>query len=166
MPFPIVEVAEHRKINHGGEAGTCLEIFEDLILSISLVWPTFPTFNANSFSTWNTTLLKHHYFFLSCCQIRLSYRSIWRVSSLQTMWNENVLRNIQPSSTMGLAVHLRPTSWADAGSSKLRTESHTIPPLVQSYITVLITPRLHGPYQGSIANRDSPKHLTFPILGI
>jgi hypothetical protein len=30
----------------------------------------------------------------------------------------------------------------------------------------MITPRLHGPYQGSLANNVSPNHLTLPTSGI
>ena len=40
------------------------------------------------------------------------------------------------------------------------------PPPEQSKVTLLITPRLHGPYQGPLANNGSQKHLTFPISGI
>jgi hypothetical protein len=43
---------------------------------------------------------------------------------------------------------------------------HTIPARFTSKVTILITPRLHGPYQRSLANRDSQKHLIFPIPGI
>jgi hypothetical protein len=42
----------------------------------------------------------------------------------------------------------------------------TIPPPTQLSVTVFITPRLHGPYQGSLANKDSRKHLIFPNSGI
>jgi len=43
--------------------------------------------------------------------------------------------------------------------------ANTIPPrLIQ--VAIFITTRLNGPYQGSLANKASPKHLTFPTLGI
>jgi len=48
------------------------------------------------------------------------------------------------------------THWPDA----------TIPPRRKAKVTLLITPRLHGPYQGSSANRCSRKHLRFPNSGI
>jgi len=40
------------------------------------------------------------------------------------------------------------------------------PPPAQLSVTVFITPRLHGPYQGSLANEDSRKHLIFLNSGI
>lgn len=42
----------------------------------------------------------------------------------------------------------------------------TIPPTEQSKVTLLITLRLHGPYQGFLANNDSQKHLIFLISGM
>jgi hypothetical protein len=39
-------------------------------------------------------------------------------------------------------------------------------PPVQSKVTVFITPRLHGLYQGSLTNERSQKHLIFLNLGI
>jgi hypothetical protein len=42
----------------------------------------------------------------------------------------------------------------------------TVPPFESFRVTIFITPRLHGPYQGSLASNASPKYLTFPNLGI
>jgi hypothetical protein len=33
-------------------------------------------------------------------------------------------------------------------------------------VIIFITPRLHGPYQVALANKNSQKHLIFPISGI
>jgi len=49
---------------------------------------------------------------------------------------------------------------------------HLMPKFKELYIiiltkfTLLITPYLHGPYQGSLTNNVSPNHLTFLTLGI
>jgi hypothetical protein len=41
------------------------------------------------------------------------------------------------------------------------------PPLnKERKVTIFITLRPHGPYQGSLANKDSQNHLIFPISGI
>jgi len=46
------------------------------------------------------------------------------------------------------------------------TRSKVLSPPAQLSVTVFITPRLHRPYQGSLANNASLKHLTFPNSGI
>jgi phosphatidylinositol phospholipase C delta len=57
-------------------------------------------------------------------------------------------------------------TYACLSSKRQSPVSFTIPSPEQTYITVFITPRLHGPCQGSSANGNSPKHLMFPNSGI
>jgi hypothetical protein len=42
----------------------------------------------------------------------------------------------------------------------------TVPPFESFRVTIFITPRLHGLYQGPLASNASPKYLTFPNSGI